>query len=82
MGELLIMRKKELRRKSILDMVLGGQLSLEDASKRLKLSYRQIRRIYKRYRELGEEGLIHKSRGKASPRAIIPEVKEAVIALY
>jgi hypothetical protein len=35
MGDLLIMNKKELRRKSILDLLVSEQMSLEDASKRL-----------------------------------------------
>jgi transposase len=80
MGDLLIMSKKELRRKSILDLVKNHQINLKDASKRLSLSYRQTRRVYKRYIEEGDAGLVHKSRGKASKRAL--PFKQTVIALY
>ena len=82
MGDLLIMSKKELRRKSILDMVKHGHLTKKDAAKRLYLSYRQLRRIYNRYVKEGDEGLIHKSRGKASNNAYPIEMKNAVIKLY
>lgn len=61
MGDKLIMSKKERQRKVILEQVQSGQLSRRDASKRLKLSDRQLIRILKRYIEEGDEGLIHRS---------------------
>lgn len=82
MGDRLIMSKKELRRKSILDLVKIGQLSQVDASKRLNLSYRQTKRIYQRYLKEKDAGLIHRSRGKRSPRAFSPQMKERVLSLY
>jgi transposase len=82
MGDLLIMSKKELRRKSILDLVMLGQLTQLDASKRLGLSYRQTKRIYQKYLKEGDTGLVHKSRGKASKRAFPLEMKKTVLALY
>ncbi len=82
MGDKLIMSKKELRRKSILDLVQIGQLSLKDASQRLDVSYRQIRRINQRYSKEGDTGLIHKNRGKVSPRKLPLEMKQNVLALY
>ena len=82
MGDLLIMSKKELRRKSILDLVKIGQLSQKDAAKRLFLSYRQLKRVYQRYLKEGEEGLIHKSRGRASTNAYPLEMKKLVLSLY
>ena len=53
-----------------------------DASKRLQISYRQIKRIYKQYLEEGEAGLVHKSRGKVSTHAYPLEMKKTVLALY
>ena len=82
MGDRLIMNKKELRRKSILDLVKLGQVTQKDASKRLCLSYRQTKRIYQNYLKAGDEGLVHKSRGKASPRAYSLKIKQTVLALY
>ena len=82
MGDKLIMSKKERRRKSIFDLVKLGQLSQLDASKRLYLSYRQTKRAYRRYLREGDSGLIHRNFGKESPRAISPEIKKTVLALY
>lgn len=82
MGDKIIMSKKELKRKSILDLIKIGQLSLKDASKRLLVSYRQMRRIYQRYLKEGDEGLIHKSRGKSSARAFPQEMKQSILAVY
>lgn len=82
MGDLLIMNKKELRRKSILDLVKLGQLSQKDASKRLSVSYRQLKRVYQRYLKEGDEGLVHKSRGKSSTNAHPLEMKKRVLSLY
>lgn len=82
MGDLLIMSKKELRRKSILDLVMLGQLTQLDASKRLGLSYRQTKRVYQKYLKEGDTGLVHRSRGKASKRAFPLEMKKTVLELY
>lgn len=71
MGDLLIMSKKELQRKSIFDLVKLGQITRLDASKRLYLSYRQTKRAYQRYLKEGDAGLTHRGRGKASPRAFL-----------
>lgn len=82
MGDLLIMSKKELQRKSIFDLVKLGQITQLDASKRLYLSYRQTKRAYQRYLKEGESGLIHRSRGKISTRAKPLEMRKTVLALY
>ncbi len=82
MGDLLIMNKKELWRKSILDLVTLGQITQQDASKRLNLSYRQTKRVYQKFLKEGDSGLVHKSRGKASPHAYPLEMKKIVLALY
>ncbi len=82
MGDLLIMSKNELRRKSILDLVKLGQLTQKDAAKRLYLSYRQLKRVYQKYLKEGAEGLVHKSRGKASTNAYPLAMKELVLSLY
>lgn len=82
MEDKLIMSKKELRRKSILDLVKEEQLTQVEASKRLGLSYRQTKRIYQAYLKEGDEGLIHKSRGRVSSRARPLSVKKAVLSLY
>lgn len=82
MGDKLIMSKKERERKSMLSLVKMGQITQVEASRRLGLSYRQTKRIYLSYVKQGDEGLIHKSRGKPSALAYSKEKKEAVLSLY
>lgn len=81
-GDRLKMSEKERRRKAILEGVRGGYFTLNDASKRLKISYRQVKRIYKRYREEGDRGLIHRNCGQPFHGAYSVEFKQAVLELY
>jgi len=82
MGDKIIMSKRELKRKSILERVRNGEMSQKDASIRLGLSYRQTRRIYQRFILSGDEGLVHRSRGKRSSNAYSAGLHEKVINLY
>ena len=82
MGDRLMMSKEELQRKSIFDLVRLGQVTQKEASKRLYLSYRQTKRCYQRYMKEGAEGLVHRSRGKASFRAYPNAMKQSALSLY
>lgn len=76
------MSGKERVRLTIMARVKGGGMRVKEAAKLLGISYRQCKRIYKRYREEGDRGLTHRSRGRRSNRSKLVEVKEAVIVLY
>ena len=76
------MTQKELNRVSIINNVLKKVVTQKDAACDLDLSDRQIRRVVKRVREEGCKGILHKSRGKPSPRAIPEAVKAKVLSLY
>ena len=65
----LLMSHKELDRKSVLELVRVGHMTLIEAAGRLRLSYRQLLRVYKRYEEEGDVGLIHRRRSMKSNRA-------------
>ncbi len=82
MGDRFIMSEKELRRKAILEGVKEGRITLTLAAKKLELSYRQAQRVYKRYLEEGNGGLIHKSRGKPPSTAISNEYRKSILDLY
>ena len=56
MGDMLIMSGKERRRKVLLEGVKSGHLTLKEAAKRIKVSYRQSKRIWKRYQEEEDGG--------------------------
>ena len=62
----LLMSRKELNRKSILELVLAKQLTLMEASVRMNLGYRQALRVYQRFVAEGDMGLMHRGRGTPS----------------
>ncbi len=78
----IIMSMKELRRVHILHQVLEGKLRQVRAAEVIGLSDRQIRRLVKRVREGGDRGLVHRSRGQRSNRAMEGKVKARVLRLY
>lgn len=57
-------------------------MTIKEASEVMGVSYRQGRRIYKRYVIEGDKGLIHRNRGRPSNRSKSCELKEIVLALY
>jgi transposase len=62
------MSGKELRRAGVLARVKSGELKLGNAAVMMGLSYRQSKRLAKRYREEGAHGLKHGSAGQESNR--------------
>jgi transposase len=82
MGDELSMSYKERDRLKVMERVLKRNILLADAAKILDLSYRQSKRIYRRYKKEGDKGIIHRSRGKISKRAIDDETREAVIKTF
>lgn len=78
----ILMSVKELRRLQVIHQVMEKQVTQERAGKLLGLTDRQIRRIAKRVREVGDGGLAHRSRGKPSNRRIDPRTKVKALGLY
>ncbi len=62
------MNGKELRRGEVLSRVKRGELKLTEAAELLELSYRQAKRLKKRYGEGGSKTLVHGNVGRASNR--------------
>jgi len=75
------MSKRELRRVGVLARVASEKLKLVDAAKILSLSYRQVKRIWRRYEKEGAEGLKHRSAGRESNRAKPKRFRARVLAL-
>lgn len=63
------MSQGELRRVEVLARVKSKELKVVDAGRLVGVSYRQAKRLWKRYREEGAQGLKHRSAGHASARA-------------
>src|SRR6202166_1602586 len=63
------MSVRELRRVEVLARVKSKKLKVLEAASLVGVSYRQGKRLWKRYREEGARGLKHRSAGGASARA-------------
>jgi transposase len=75
------MSAKELKRAGVLARVAAETLSLRAAATVMAVSYRQAKRLYRRYRKRGAAGLRHGSAGRASNRATAARRKQRVLAL-
>ena len=75
------MSTRELRRAGVLARVTAGTLTLAAAAVLMDVSYRQAKRLYRRYRSSGAKGLKHRSAGRASNRAKARRMRARVLAL-
>ncbi len=82
MGETLVMSAKERVRVVELERVQRGEQSLVQAASRMALSYRQAKRVWRRYGEHGAVGLVHRSRGRPSNRRKPGAERERCVELY
>jgi transposase len=58
------------------------KLSLGQAGDVLHLSYRQAKRVWRRYQEQGDAGLVHRLRGRPGVRRKTPELRARILARY
>lgn len=63
------MSEVEVRRAGLLERVATGELKLGKAAKLMQISYRQAKRLWRRYREEGAPGLVHGNAGRPSHHA-------------
>ena len=75
------MSARELTRAGVLARVAAGTLKLGSAARLMAVSYRQAKRLYRRYRQEGGAGLKHRSAGRRSNRATDEKVRKRVVAL-
>ncbi len=75
------MSRRELRRVEVLARVKSKELRVVDAANLVGVSYRQAKRLWKRYREEGAGGLKHRSAGRASARAKPARFRRRVLKL-
>ena len=79
MGKL--MSQKEVKRAQVLDMLEEDKISQQEASKRIGVGTRQVRRLSKRYRAEGLGGLVSKKRGSVSNRRLDEVARTTAIEL-
>lgn len=75
------MSQRELRRVEVLARVKSKELKVVDAASLVGVSYRQAKRLWKRYREQGAKGLRHRGAGRASARAKPAKFRRRVMKL-
>ena len=76
------MSAKERERLKIFSRVKRGELQQTEAAALCQLEYRYLRRLYQRYCQQGDRGLVHQGRGRPSNRAKPAEFKKVVLARY
>ena len=76
------MSRKERERMTVMAGVTDRKLTLVQASKLMRVSYRQSKRIWKRYQADGDAGLVHRLRGQPSARRKPPELRALALARY
>src|ERR1017187_6310147 len=80
--ETLRMSRKERERLTVMVGVTDRELTLVQASELMRVSYRQSKRIWKRYQDDGDAGLVHRLRGQPSARRKPPELRALALARY
>jgi transposase len=75
------MSRRELERVEVMGRVAEGDLGLQHAAEMLGLSYRQTKRVWRRYRERGAEGLRHGNAGRESNRGKAKKLRRRVLGL-
>ena len=76
------MSRKERNRMTIMAGVKGKELTQVQAAELMGLGYRQAKRLWRRYQDEGDAGLIHRLRGQAGLRRKAPAVRAQVLARY
>jgi transposase len=79
--ETVTMSRKEVRRPGLLKAALAGHVTNAQGAAALYLSIRQFQRLKDRYRAQGARGLLHRRRGRPSPRRLPADVRDRVADL-
>ena len=73
------MSARERVRLDAFGRVKRGELTVGVAAELAGLSLRQARRMWKRFDEFGDQGLVHRLRGKSSNRRLSDDVRDRVV---
>jgi transposase len=79
--ETLTMSRKERDRIRIMAGVKGKELSQVQAAELMGLGYRQAKRVWRRYQDEGDAGLVHRLRGKPGLRCKPAALRTEVLKL-
>jgi transposase len=76
------MSGKERLRLDAMRRVKRGELSVMAAAELMGVSLRQGRRVWKRFKAVGDAGVVHQLRGRASNRRLSQDVRERIVKLH
>src|SRR5712691_11528755 len=79
--ETLTISRKEAPRVGLVKALVAGRVTGREVAAALHLSDRQVRRLRRRFETEGAEGLLHRSRGRPSPRRLVQRLRQRVAAL-
>lgn len=79
--DIIMMTQEELRRLHVARKATDRTITQAEAAGFLDLSLRQVGRIVARIRLQGDKGIIHKSRGRPSNRALPDKIKDKALKL-
>jgi transposase len=79
--DLLTMSKKEINRLEVIQRVDGKRMKQKAAAEQLGISERQVKRLLRKYRQDGANGLVSKRRGKPSNNQLAEETCGKVLDL-
>ena len=80
--DIIVMSMRELKRLKVIQEAIDRHITQKAAAMILGLSERQARRLVRAVREEGDEGVIHKSRGRRSNRRMPDKEKDRALKLY
>ena len=75
------MSEREMLRAAVLAQVGSGAWTVVQGADRMGVSYRQGKRLWKRYQAEGASGLAHRSAGRSSNRATPQKLRRKVLGL-
>jgi len=78
----LLMSVKERQRLLVVERVTRDEMTIDEASRSLGLTYRQVQRLLSRFRTEGDVGLVHRARGQPSSRRKPADFRASVLKLY
>jgi transposase len=80
--DMITLSRRETKRLHIIHQALDKRITQKTAAELVGLSSRQLRRMLKRVREEGDDGISHRSRGKVSNRRVPRKIKEKALKLF
>ena len=81
MNGVILMTARDLEKIKVMHLLEQKRITQRAAAKRLQITDRQIRNLFKRYKELGDKGVISRKLGKPSNHQIPQEIKKEALKL-